>query len=74
MKRRYRNHAYLPHSVELRVLTLDGFPEKVLGLVCLDKNGKEECTVVGDKQFFLELSESLRDGVNILDDYNGRPA
>lgn len=74
MKRRYRNYAYLPHSVELRVLTLDGYPEKVLGMVCLDKNGKEECTIVGDKQFFQELSESLKDGVHILDDFNGRPA
>ena len=74
MRRKHKSCAYLPYSVELRVLTLDGFPEKVLGLVCLDKNGKEECTVVGDKQFFLELSESLRDGVNILDDFNGRPA
>lgn len=73
MKRKHRSTAYLPYTVELRVLTLDALSDKVLGLVCLDKDGREECTIVGDKQFFQELSDALRDNIDVLDDYNGRP-
>ena len=69
-----KNYAYLPYTVELRVLTLDALSDKVLGLVCLDKDGNEECTIVGDKQFFKELGDALRDNIDVLDDYNGRPA
>ena len=74
VKSRYKSYAYLPYTVELRVLTIDPLPEKVLGLVCLDKDGREECTIVGDKQFFLELGETLRENADILDNFNGRPA
>lgn len=73
-KGRHKSYAYLPYTVELRVLTIDPLPDKVLGLVCLDKDGKVECTIVGDKQFFQELGETLRENADVLDDFNGRPA
>ena len=69
-----KSYAYLPYTVELRVMTLDKMTDKVLGLVCLDKDGTEECIIVGDKQFYKDLSDMLRDHADDLDEYNGRPA